>query len=262
MADNLQKILGSLILDNWAMCLVISAVLLVLAARWRKTEAVRFWAIAHGLSLLPVLAGKPLLGIAAPHFPEEAALAVQIGITLLAAVPYVVTVFVLSWLVTEPSGRFPLLLPLICVPLCIGPLLVVRPIGDRCMFPGYLLLMLFTVGLLDLLRIRGPFPTEKKALTVLTVVLALQMVHLFGVYSPIHARNQAMNAYARIQSEAGATVIRITDLSEDGYVHCSYPYNEIWWNRYCLYYGLNTDTYFELVPQEEFMAEAREVLGR
>ena len=258
MADNLQKILGSLILDNWALCLVVTALLLVLAASREQTRGLRLWKRLHGVSLVLVAVGKILMmNLWKLGLSGALEMAAAIGVTVVCSAPYVVTVFVLTWLAAPKQWRMKLLLPLGCVLVCMGPLLVVRPIGDRCMFPGDLLLMVYGVSLLGLVREQG-FPAGKQRLAALVcaAVVALQIGHLFAAYYPIHVRDRVMNDYALRQSQAGQTVIAITDLSEDGYVHCSYPYNDIWWNRYCLYYGLNTDTYFELLTWEELQARA------
>ena len=262
MADNLQKILESLILNNWAMCMVITALLLALVRSRKNCRGRGFWMAAHVLSLVAVLAGRLLLtAVEGLALSETMVLALSIGVTVACSAPYVVTVFVLAWQSVDDGERLAVLLPLGCVVVCMAPLLVVRPIGDRCMFPGYLLLMMFLVALFDLARSRGIFPKGKERLAVLicAAVIVLQTVHLFGAYSQIHVRDRVMNDYARLQSEAGARVIRVTDLSEEGYVHCSYPLNDIWWNRYCLFYGLNTETWFEVVPWEAVLAEAGEM---
>lgn len=264
MADNFQKILGSLVLDNWAFCLVLSVVLLAALKGRDKTRITRFWGIAHMVTLVMVLVGKVLLVWAEGlGLPDTTEMVVFIGIAAVFAVPYLVTVYVLAWLSADKKN-WAMLLPLLCVPVCIGPLLLVRPIGDRCMFPGYLLLMMYLTGLFDQVREAGILPEGKKRLGVLAVaaVIVLQTLHLFGVYYPIHVLDKRVNAYAKIQAEQGSRVIRIADLSEEGYVHCSWPYNEFWWERYCLYYDLNPETRAELVPFEEFLTETNENLGK
>lgn len=265
MADNFQKILDCLILDNWGFCLVLTTLLVTALNARNKTQSARRWGIAHLVTLALVLAGKVLMVWAdGLELPDSAEIVVFVGICAVFAVPYLVTVYVLAWLSADAEKRLELLLPLLCVPVCIGPLLLVRPIGDRCMFPGYLLLMMYLTGLFAQIRDRIIIAESKKRLVALGIAafIVLQMGHLFAVYYPVHVRDCLVNAYAKVQFERGDRVIRITDLSDEGYVHCSYPLNDIWWERYCLYYGLDTETFFELIPQEEFMTEARAALGK
>lgn len=264
-AESLQKILGDLVLDNWAFCLVLTAVLLSALRSGEKSRSRKIWMGLHIAALALVFIGKPLSDWSMKLDRTQAlGLMLSTCIPVAFSVPYLVTVYVLAWFSCDQEKRIFLMLPLLCIPVCMAPLLVVRPIGSRCMFSGYLLLMMFLTGLFEQVRERMCLTEGKKRLTALcmAVFILLQMGHLFAVYYPIHIRDQIMIAYAKAQSDEGSAAIRITNLSEWDYVHCPYPYNEIWWERYCLYYGLNTDTYFELVPQEEFMAEARKAIGR
>ena len=152
------------------------------------------------------------------------------------------------------KAKLKTLLLLISIPVLIAPLAVVTPIGPRCFFPPYLMLMgvcvMLFVYLQDKLKISRE--AEKGIAVSLISVCAASLVFVFSIYSTIHAYDVKRNESVRKQVEAGSKNVIICQLPYNSYVWTGNPDKEPWSTRYKLFYGIDKDVTFEFVSREEF----------
>ena len=167
---------------------------------------------------------------------------------------YVITMFIVPLLCVDKGFKFRMLLPLYCVPVVVAPLLVVNPIGPRCLFVAYLFIMIFIVNLFC--YICQNFNSEKISDKRIVVGLATGLCTLVIVYTsifyPIFKYDAKRNELAKIQFENGEKTVVIAKLPHSKYIWMGNPDEKLWKDRYKLFYGLDESAGIKLVSAEEF----------
>ncbi len=146
------------------------------------------------------------------------------------------------------------LLLLISIPVLIAPLAVVSPIGPRCFFPPYMMLMGICVSLFVYIKDKlGWSPEVNKSIAVSLIAVCIASVtFLFSIYSSIHYFDVKRSEYAVKQAEERSKNVIVCNLPYPSYVWTGDPEVEPWSTRYKLFYGIDKDVTFEFISREEF----------
>lgn len=156
--------------------------------------------------------------------------------------------------VEDINKKLQILLPLCSVPVLIAPLLVVNPIGPRCFFPPYVMLLLFCVAVLDYIQntIKITANTDAGIQTALTAACIALFLFQFSIYSVIHTYDKKRNEYVQKQFDAGYDVITVCKLPYTSYVWFGDPTSYPWDKRYKLFWDIDETVTFEFLPYYEF----------
>ncbi len=176
------------------------------------------------------------------------------------AVAFVIVVYCLSVLliiilcVENINKKLQILLPLFSVPVLIAPLLVVNPIGPRCFFPPYVMLLLFCVAMLDYIqnKINMTTTTDTGIQTVFLAGCIALFLFQFSIYSVIHTYDQKRNEYVQKQFDLGYDVITVCKLPYTSYTWYGDPTSAPWDERYKLFWDIDENVTFEFLPYYQF----------
>ena len=174
-------------------------------------------------------------------------------ISIIATIVYIITMYLLPLRCIEKGSKFRILFPLYCVPIVVGPLLVVNPIGPRCLFVAYLFMMVFTVNLFCYVSKKLDLDKNpKKVVGGLCAGLCTLSIIYLCIFVPIFKCDSKRNELAKIQYENGESTIIIAELPHSAYVWMGNPLDNLWIQRYNLFNGFDESTKIEVVSREEF----------
>ena len=250
--DQAGNILDYIIYGNLWFCVIVTALLLCLAV-WslksgeRKKIAV-LPAMIHGCSLLALWQKDAIFDVVTGRISMKALIAGFIPIAV--AVLYVLSIIVMVLCFVEKGRRFRMLLPLYCAVVSLAPLLIVDPIGPRCVFIGYFLMVVFTVDLFGYFR-RKVHLQEKVWSRLIGVVVAAQFLFYLSVFYPIHHYDLLRLDAIKQQAAEGKTEVFMCDLPNTEYVWDGTPAGESWINKYKLFYGLGEELQLTVIPYYE-----------
>lgn len=239
--------LKSLVIDNSILCCIASVLLLTLYFQ-RKGACTPGQRRLAGQAMAVNIACLTMI-VALKIIPERWMWIIQ-GVF---AIFYGISLLVVLVICAEKAKRKRLLLPLACLVAASFPLLFVSPIGPRCFFLAYLLLMVFLLELLGC--VQDQWEPKKKSMgmtRVLCPVLLAQMIALLCIFHTIYRYDQMRIDSARMQSEAGEKTIVVCELPFAEYVHMPSVEKELWCQRFKLFYGLNADAEVYAVSPEAF----------
>lgn len=128
--------------------------------------------------------------------------------------------------------------------IVIGPLLVVNPIGSRCLFASYIL---FTYLLAKLIQIANISNRELR--NSLMIACAAGFLYLSGIYFTIYTVDQHRIRRVVDATKSGETTVEIRRLPYAQYVWWPNPNTELWELRFKLFYGIDKDIEFILVDE-------------
>lgn len=175
-------------------------------------------------------------------------------LTLISVMYFVSAAMVILLCVEERKVVYKSLFLLGSIAVLIVPLMVVEPIGPRCFFPPYL--MLISVCVVLGVYINGELSLPKRGRMLICALSTAMCVSLlfffFNVYHTIHVYDVKRNEYVQKQIDAQTDTVKMFNL----------PYSSCVWNgnpnyspldeRYKLFYGIDEDIQFEFVDREEF----------
>lgn len=158
--------------------------------------------------------------------------------------------------VKEKSTRDKLILYIICVVGLILPLFLVTPIGPRCYFAPYFVIVMIIVTLFNYLtnEMHIEKTTLKHFTVVLTAVLLSAILFLFSVFIPINYYTGLRDEYTLAQSQVEGR--------EKIYI-CQVPYTNYIWNgnptessvlaeRYLLFHNIDIEKKLVYKNYEDF----------
>ncbi len=146
-----------------------------------------------------------------------------------------------------PEVNIFLLVPITLI-LTLGPLVVVNPIGPRCFFPSFVLIMIAVLALTHILTVKSIFVRPFFQVVVVHIVSLLLLGMMVQVYSTIRSEGYVRATQIRVAVEAGQSKIDISPLPYPGWVHDGDPYWSGLMERYKRYYGISPEMKVELVP--------------
>lgn len=169
---------------------------------------------------------------------------------VLATIVYVLSLiaFILI-LPLETIEKVRLLFILFSAGFMIAPLFVVTPIGPRCFFAPYVMLIYFVVELSVNFNEthRRQFANLSSSMMIFAVIGAL---YLFYIYGTIAKNNQERIAQAVTDSQNGKHAIKVQELPYKDYVWCSDVQSEPWSTRFKMYYGIDTKISIKMIPNK------------
>ena len=146
-----------------------------------------------------------------------------------------------------------MLLPLLCIPVMIAPLLIVNPVGPRCFFGAFLMMMVFLVDLFSYLYALWQPKFTKKLLYGLTAIALLLSIACIAIYYPAYKWDLSRTKLAKAQSNKNTKEIVICDLPNEEFMWECTPKEDYWITRYKLFYGLDEDAKIKIVSKEAFI---------
>jgi len=143
---------------------------------------------------------------------------------------------------------------LLCIPMLIAPLMLVSPIGPRCFFPPYLMLMGICVLLFSYLQDKLSIDAVavKRTGVMLLSVCAVMLSFLFGVYGVINWYDERRNELAKKQTDAGFKTVVMYYLPYTYYVWNADPDVEPWEDHYKQFHGIDEDVKLKFILRENF----------
>lgn len=255
--DQARNILDFILSENLIFCVIVTGLLLILTLFSGKSGKKWVWlpAAVHVGSLLLLWQEDAVI----TRIIDSLALPKLITHTIPIVPPllYVFSILIMVLCLVEKGRRFRMLLPFYCAVVSLGPLLVVHPVGARCVFIGYFFMIVFTVDLFGYLCARMHLG-EKWLCRALGLVVAAQLLFWVSIHYPVHYYDRLRLDYIRKQVEEGQKTVLICDLPNKAYLYDSLPDNETLAQRYQLFYGLDTDLEFEYVSCEELEQLSKE----
>lgn len=266
-ASHCQVIYEQFFTNNLPMLLVISVlcsiatILYVRSSKDVRKCRISWGALAVNMVCLGILYAKQefaywVVAVGNPHSSNLTLL-----VMVLVAFLYCVGVLLTVWLCVEDRKYLlKLTLLLVSVPLVIAPLLVVNPIGPRCFFPPYALLIVFCATLLQyILETSGAGVNASKGILVSSAAVGAAMfVFFMSIYGTIHSYDVKREAYVQKQVEQGYEEITVCKLPYTSYVWYGDPTTEPWGERFKLFYGLEKETELTFLTYSEFNKWAEE----
>ena len=255
--DQARNILDFVLSENLLFCAIVTVLLLILSVQCVKNG--KKWALLpaafHVGSLLLLLWEDAVCAAITGSFAFPKL--VIHTIPIVPPVLYALSILVAVVCLVEKGRRFGMLLPFYCVVVSLAPLLVVHPVGWRCVFIGYFFMIVFTVDLFGYVC-RQMLPREKWLSRTLGLVVMAQFVLFVNIFYPIHYYDTLRLEYIKKQAAEGKKTVLMCDLPNREYLYDSLPDNETLAQRYQLFYGLDTDLKFEFIPFEELEKLAKE----
>lgn len=167
--------------------------------------------------------------------------------------------------IENKQAKFKLLLLLVTTGAVVAPLMVVTTQGGstsldaRCYYPPYFIICMMTVEmsvcLFDEAKVRKS--TLKTVSAGLAGALLALCVFYLSIFSYIHKFDVIRSEYIAKQISNKETVVKVTTLPYDDYIWASSPKNELWMERFKIYYGFS-DSELEYVKYKDYQAFANE----
>jgi len=182
------------------------------------------------------------------------ALSLSRPIQLTCAIVFIISLLLVVLICVEKSEKSKLLLPLFSILLLVMPLLVVKPIGPRCLFAPFIMLVVFTVYLFSYIinDISSSDIKYKSLFSLFSITIIVQASIYASIFMPIYKYDSIRNALAVTQSENGEKTVIISELPNTKYLWTPDPHKEPWVSRYKLFWNLYDETELKIVKPREF----------
>lgn len=254
--EHAADILNYILYENLLVCGMATVLLVLLGAfrklsEGKKAAVGQFPVIGHLACFLMILCKDSVLCLLdqLTRLSKHMELLFEISIALL----YVFSIFLVIWCYVENGRRILMLLPLCCVAGSLMPLLVVNPIGARCVFVGYFFMMVFLVDLIGYLNAK--VIPEEKWLSKLTCLVALMQAFAFlNIFYPVYCCESFRTDFIKRQAEAGEQLIYTCKLPNSDYLWNGNPTGKSLSKRYSQFHNLEPDTEFAFISIDELEA--------
>lgn len=148
---------------------------------------------------------------------------------------FIVFLFILPFEMNQKMRLFFILGSTGCM---IAPLLVVTPIGSRCFFAPYVMMLYLGMEFYSLFDDDIKKRCEK--ITRFTAITAfVGLIYLFYIYGTIAICSNERIEKARTDAQNGESIIQVEQLPYDKYVWCSDVDSKIWQKRFKLFYDID-----------------------
>ena len=252
-----RNILDFILSENLLFCAIVTVLLLILLMLPGNSR--KKWALLpaafHVGSLLLLCFEDAVCAMVTGRFALSKLLTNVIPVV--PPVLYVLSILIMVLCFVEKGRRFRMLLPFYCAVVSLAPLVVVHPVGWRCVFIGYFFMIVFTVDLFGYVC-KQMLPEGKWLPGTLGLIVAAQFVFYIHVFYPIHYYDALRLEYIKQQTAEGKKEVLMCDLPNRDYLYDSLPDNDTLAQRYQLFNGLDTDLEFEFIPYEELEKLAKE----
>ena len=166
------------------------------------------------------------------------------GVYILA---FIVFLFVLPFEINQKMRLFFILGSTGCM---IAPLLVVTPIGSRCFFAPYVMMLYLGMEFYSLFDEDIKKRCEKLSrATIITALVGL--IYLFYIYGTISICSNERIEKAQADAQNGAEIIQVEELPYKKYVWCSDVDKKIWAKRFKLFYDIDENVKIEQIASKQ-----------
>ncbi|MBO7217458.1 MAG: hypothetical protein J6V50_02020 [Clostridia bacterium] len=248
-----------LVIFNYLICAVVSALLIFLTVRFVKnSDNKKKNACAIGALTVKIVCLFIIICKNAPVFAQALSFSTKLFSSkkfwICLTVLFALSILSIVLICVEKGLRFKMLLPFYCIPVSVAPLLVVTPIGPRCFYISYMLTMVFAADILGYLikDIDITHINYKALFYTFSVTLLLQAFLYISIFAPIYKYDSKRNEFAKLQSDNNESNVIVSFLPNDSYLWTSSPTGEPWIERYKLFYGLKDDVNITVLPSTEF----------
>lgn len=159
-------------------------------------------------------------------------------VTALATVVYAASIFFFVIVLSiKADNKLKLLFIVGSAYVMIAPLLVVTPIGSRCLFAPYIMLIYLVLELFNM----NDDVTKKqfnKAAPTMLVVSVIATAFLFCIYGAVYTANNERVEKAKYDSQQ-TDVIEVCDLPYRDFVWYSELNKDVWKDRFKSFYGID-----------------------
>lgn len=156
--------------------------------------------------------------------------------------------------IADQGKKWKTLFLLISIPILVAPLVLVNPIGGRCFFPPFFMLISVSVVMLDYIcnaaKLSAVF-SRWSAICILAGCLAIFTAQA-GMYATIHTYDVKRNNYVQKQLAAGYDTVKVCLLPDSAQVWCGNPNVSPWEERYKYYHNIDQNVVFEFVDHTAF----------
>lgn len=232
---------------------VIAVCVVLLARRSAAPAAARLTASALALALMVCSIGQSALTmdgrLPSAHVRE---LAIVSLLLLLATL-----VFTAWRIVTPADDRARVAVTAVLVVLLVAPLTIVQPVGPRCFYPTYVVMLVVALTLLRLTGATVDRWSSPRTLLPLAAVLALAAAYLV-VYASIHAAQATRLATLQAAVRHHRHEVVVQPLPHREFVHDGDPYWSLLEQRMLLFYGLPSDLVIHLPERGDARLQARD----
>lgn len=174
---------------------------------------------------------------------------IKIIIALLTIV-YVLSLLVFSFVMTAPvTIKVKALFAIISAGVTIIPLFVVTPIGARCLFAEYILMIYFAVLLLDAVSDEILKKINRLSIIVFAAAVVGYAV-LFNAYYHINSAD-GQRIEAAINDSQNSDEIQVSNLPYEAYVWRGNVEDEIWAERFKMFYGIDENIKVTSIPYDK-----------
>ncbi len=167
-----------------------------------------------------------------------------------ATVCYVLSLIAFIWILPfDKTEKIRLSFILFSAGFMIAPLFLVTPIGPRCFFAPYVILIYFVLELSGNFNEihRKQFAEFSGSFMIFAIAGAL---YLFYIYGCIAKNNSERIALAVKGSQSGEDTIQVQELPYKDYVWCSDVEKEPWSARFKLFYGIDNNISIKMIPNK------------
>lgn len=173
-------------------------------------------------------------------FAEGAATAVYI-------IAFIIFLLVLPFDINQKLRLFFILGSIGCM---IAPLFVVTPIGSRCFFAPYVMMLYLGMEFYSLFDEDIKNKCDKiSKVTIITAAVGL--IYLFYIYGTISICSNERIEKVQQEAQSGAQTIQIEELPYKKYVWCSDVSVEIWEDRFKLFYNIDENVKLEQISSRQ-----------
>lgn len=132
----------------------------------------------------------------------------------------------------------------------IAPLLVVTPIGSRCFFAPYVMMLYLAMEFYSMFDSRVKKKCDQYS-KVTIITAAVGLIFLFYIYGTISFCDKERVEKAQIDAQNGVQTVQVEELPYKKYVWCSDVKKEIWQKRFKLFYGIDEAVEIEQVSSSQ-----------
>ena len=159
---------------------------------------------------------------------------------------YIAIITTIFICIKENSRKYRLIFELISVVIIAAPLLIVTPIGPRCFFPVYVFLTFFAIDMFDY-----TFNCKnEELLQIIKICPILLMTFFLIIYGQIYRIDNKRIEY--ISKNKDNKELILPKLPYENYMQVPNPQNEIFNERFKLFYGIKQDSKLKFIPYKEW----------
>ncbi len=132
----------------------------------------------------------------------------------------------------------------------IAPLLVVTPIGSRCFFAPYVMMLYLAMEFYSMFDSRVKKKCDQYS-KVTIITAAVGLIFLFYIYGTISICDKERVEKAQTDAQNGVQTVQVEELPYKKYVWCSDVKKEIWQKRFKLFYGIDEAVEIEQISSSQ-----------